>query len=324
MKKAIARVMSAFFAASLFFQTPTTNITFIDNIKQVEAATTKGTIKSAVNLRKTASNSAKILKVLSKGTSVTITSTSTVGWYKVKVGTVTGYVGRTYVTLTNSSSKTTTSSSKTSSSSSSSSSGTGNVIAAYLNFRKSASNSGKILKVLTYGTKVTIQGTTGSWYKVKVGSTTGYVSKAYIKKTSSSSSSNKTTTTTSSKVTSSSVGNSKTKGQQIVNYALKFVGNKYVYGGTSLTKGADCSGFTMSVYKYFGYNLPRTSAAQRTAGKKVASLSQAQAGDLICYSGHVAIYMGNNKIVHSANPKRGIVSGDAATSMTILAIRRIV
>lgn len=323
MKKAIARVMGAVLAASLFFQTPTTNIIFIDNIKQVEAATTKGKIKSAVNLRKTASNSAKILKVLSKGTSVTIISTSTVGWYKVKVGTVTGYVGRTYVTLTSSSSKTTSSSSKTSSSSFSSSSGTGNVIAAYLNFRKTASNSGKILKVLTYGTKVAIQGTTGSWYKVKVGSTTGYVSKAYIKKTSSSSSSNKTTTT-SSKVTSSSVGNSKTKGQQIVNYALKFVGNKYVWGGTSLTKGADCSGFTMSVYKYFGYNLPRTSAAQRTAGKKVASLAQAQAGDLICYSGHVAIYMGNNKIVHSANPRRGIVSGDAATSMTILAIRRIV
>lgn len=311
MKKAIARVMGAFLATSLFFQTPTTNMIFTDNIKQVEAATTKGTIKSAVNLRKTASNSAKILKVLTKGTSVTITSTSTVGWYKVKVGTLTGYVGRTYVTLASSSSNT---------SSSSSSSGTGNVIAAYLNFRKTASNSGKILKVLTYGTKVTIQGTTGSWYKVKVGSTTGYVSKAYIKKVSSSSS----TTTTSSKVTSSSVGNSKTKGQQIVNYALKFVGNKYVYGGTSLTKGADCSGFTMSVYKYFGYTLPRTSAAQRTAGKKVASLAQAQAGDLICYSGHVAIYMGNNKIVHSANPRRGIVSGDAATSMTILAIRRIV
>lgn len=315
MKKAIARVIGAFLAASLFFQTPTTSMIVTDNIKQVEAATTKGTIKSTVNLRKTASNSAKVLKVLSKGTSVTITSTSTVGWYKVKVGTITGYVGRTYVTLANSS--------NTTSTSSSSSSSTGSVIASYLNLRKSASNSAKILKVLTYGTKVTIQGTTGSWYKIKVGSTTGYVSKAYIKKTSSSSSSNQSSST-SSVVTSSSVGNTKVKGQQIVNYALKFVGNKYVYGGTSLTKGADCSGFTMSVYKQFGYNLPRTSAAQRTAGKKVASLAQAQAGDLICYSGHVAIYMGNNKIVHSANPKRGIVSGDKATSMTILSIRRIV
>ncbi len=323
MKKPIARIMSAFLAASLFFQIPATNLVLTDNIRQVEAATTKATIKSAVYLRKTASTSGKILKVLSKGTSVTITSTSTVGWYKVKVGTVTGYVGKNYVTFTSSSSTTSSSSSKTSSSSSSSSS-TGNVIAAYLNFRKSASNSGTILKVLPYGTKVTIQGTTGSWYKVKVGSTTGYVSKAYIKTTSSSSSNKTTTTSTSSTVTSSSVTSSKTKGQQIVNYALKFVGNKYVYGGTSLTNGADCSGFTMSVYKYFGYSLPRTSAAQRTAGKKVASLAQAQAGDLICYSGHVAIYMGNNKIVHSANSKRGIVSGDAATSMTILAIRRIV
>lgn len=317
MKKATARIISAFFAASLFFQAPVTNTIFTDNIAKVEAATTKGTIKSAVNLRKTASNSAKVLKVLKKGTSVTITSTSTVGWYKVKVGTTTGYVGKTYVTVSNTSASSNVSSS---SSTTSSSSSTGTVIAAYLNFRKSASNSSKVIKVLTYGTKVTIQGITGSWYKVKVGSTTGYVSKAYIKKASS----NSTTTNTNQTVTSSSVGNSKTKGQQIVNYALKFVGNPYVYGGTSLTKGADCSGFTMSVFKNFGYTLPRTSAAQRTAGKKVASLAQAQPGDLICYSGHIAIYMGNNKVVHSANSRRGIVAGDAATMMKILAIRRIV
>lgn len=310
MRKMTARIVGAFFAVSLLLQAPVSHTIVQDNFVQVEAATTKGTIKSAVCLRKTASKSAKVLKILQKGTSVTITSTSTVGWYQVKVGTTKGYVGRTYVTLSNSSANKTVAVKTTS----------GTVSSAYLNFRKTASNSGKVLKILSYGTKVTIQATTGSWYKVKVGSTTGYVSKAYIK----TGSGNTVDQNTNQKVNLSSLGDSKVKGQKVVNYALKFVGNRYVWGGTSLTNGADCSGFTMGVYKNFGYSIPRTSAAQRTAGKKVASLSQAQAGDLICYSGHVAIYMGNNKIVHAANSRRGIVAGDAATYTTILAIRRIV
>ena len=119
------------------------------------------------------------------------------------------------------------------------------------------------------------------------------------------------------------------RGQQVVNYAKKFVGNKYKYGGTSLTKGADCSGFTMSVYKKFGKKLPHSSSAQRRVGKKVSGgLRKAKAGDIICYSGHVAIYMGNNKIVHASNsakyPKGGIKISNNAKYKKILAIRRLV
>ena len=119
------------------------------------------------------------------------------------------------------------------------------------------------------------------------------------------------------------------KGQQVVNYAKKFVGNKYKYGGTSLTNGADCSGFTMSVYKKFGKKLPHSSSGQRKVGKKVSGgIKKAKAGDIICYSGHVAIYMGNNKIVHASNsakyPKGGIKVSNNASYKKILAIRRLV
>lgn len=117
------------------------------------------------------------------------------------------------------------------------------------------------------------------------------------------------------------------EGRRIVKYAQKFIGNKYVYGGTSLTNGVDCSGFTKKVYGHFGYYLPRTSSAQATAGKKVSSLNEAQAGDLIYYGNHVAIYEGNGKVIHASNsapyPKGGIKES-TATYRTILAIRRII
>ncbi|MBE5876745.1 MAG: hydrolase Nlp/P60 [Lachnospiraceae bacterium] len=116
--------------------------------------------------------------------------------------------------------------------------------------------------------------------------------------------------------------NGSAKGKEIAIYACGFVGNKYVWGGTSLTKGADCSGFTQSVYKAFGYKIPRTSYQQRSAGKAV-TYAEAQPGDLICYAGHVAMYIGNGKIVHASSAKTGIIIG-YATYKPILAVRRIV
>ncbi len=112
-------------------------------------------------------------------------------------------------------------------------------------------------------------------------------------------------------------------GANVVSYAEQFVGNPYVYGGTSLTNGADCSGFTQSVYKAFGYSLPRTSYEQMNAGTAVSSLAEAQPGDLICYGGHVAIYIGNGQIVHASTPATGIKYGYAAYR-SILTIRRII
>lgn len=122
---------------------------------------------------------------------------------------------------------------------------------------------------------------------------------------------------------SSSASSSSGSGSSVVSYATQFVGNPYVWGGTSLTSGADCSGFVQSVYANFGVNLPRTSYEQQNAGYEV-SYADAQPGDLICYGGHVAIYMGNGQIVHASNARDGIKVSDNAAYRTITSVRRLV
>lgn len=110
-------------------------------------------------------------------------------------------------------------------------------------------------------------------------------------------------------------------GQTVVDYAMQFVGNPYVWGGTSLTNGCDCSGFVMSVFGHFGISLPHSSYSLRSCGQGV-SYSNAQPGDLICYSGHVAIYIGGGRIVGAQSSAVGIAT-QTATYRTILAVRRV-
>ncbi len=114
-------------------------------------------------------------------------------------------------------------------------------------------------------------------------------------------------------------------GRQIADKGLEYVGNKYVLGGNSLDNGIDCSGFVQQIHKKFGISTPRQSGAIRGGGKSV-SVSNMLPGDVVCYSGHVAIYIGNNKIVHASNskpyPKGGIKVTSPANYKTILAVRR--
>lgn len=110
-------------------------------------------------------------------------------------------------------------------------------------------------------------------------------------------------------------------GQAVVDYACQFIGNPYVWGGTSLTNGADCSGFVQSVYKHFGVNLPRTSGEMRGAGTGV-SYSEAIPGDIVCYDGHVGIYMGDGQIVNAINSAKGI-GILSATYTNIVTVRRV-
>jgi cell wall-associated NlpC family hydrolase len=111
-------------------------------------------------------------------------------------------------------------------------------------------------------------------------------------------------------------------GSAVAQFALQFVGNPYVYGGTSLTNGADCSGFVMSVYANFGISLPHSSGADRSVGSAVDGLANAQPGDIVCYSGHVGIYIGNGQIVHASTAATGIKVSNA-DYRTVLAVRRI-
>lgn len=113
----------------------------------------------------------------------------------------------------------------------------------------------------------------------------------------------------------------KARASSVVSYAMQFLGNPYVYGGSSLTNGTDCSGFTMAVYAHFGYALPHNSWAQLGSGRAV-SYSEAQPGDLIIYGDHVALYAGGGTIIHASSPRTGIIMG-SATYRHIVGVRRI-
>ncbi len=113
-----------------------------------------------------------------------------------------------------------------------------------------------------------------------------------------------------------------TTGEQVAAYASQFIGNPYVYGGTSLTNGADCSGFVLKVYEQFGVPLPRTSRDQGRVGADVGGIEHAQPGDIVSYRGHIGIYKGQNQLVHASDPKGGIKISPV-NYKPILSVRRV-
>lgn len=257
-------------------------------VKEVSAAYTRYVAADFLNVRKSASGSAKVIGKYYWKDAVTCTGTKD-SWTKVSYDGETGYVATEYLRedkpVVNYSSESYV-----------------RYVKDKANIRKTPCKGSAKLGSYTRGTKITCYGTSGSWTVVKKDGEEGFVSTKYLSK---------------------SVVKKTSKGQQVANYALKFVGNPYKYGGTSLTKGADCSGFTQSVFKHFGYKIPRTSGDQRSAGRKV-SWSNKQPGDLICYYGHVAIYVGNNTVVHASSKKTGIKTTSPANYRKVACVRRIV
>ena len=261
---------------------------YLSSTKPVTTYTRYVTASSLV-IRSKASTSGTKVGSYSKGTAVTCYGTSG-SWTKVKYNGTYRYVLTKYLSATKPSVVTTTY--------------TRYVTASSLVIRSKASTSSTKVGSYSKGTAVTCYGTSGSWTKVKYNGSYCYVMTSYLS------------------VTKPSVN-----GSDIVNYAMQFVGNPYVWGGTSLTKGADCSGFTMSVFANFGYTLPHSSVVQRTCGTGV-SWANKQPGDLICYKAingvsHVVIYIGNNQVVHAGSAATGI-HVSTANYRPVNCVRRIV
>lgn len=301
-------------------------------------------VRSCVNVRSLPSESGEILGKLYNNSVGTFIQEED-GWYLIKSGSVTGYVKAEYCVTGEDAVEI------------ARSVGTriATVTTQTLFVRTEPTTESSILGMVPEAEELLVLEETEGWVKVDVEEGTGWVSTDYVDlrsefvqaeskeeeaarlakeaeerrkaqaaaaaKVSKKSNSSSTTTSTQSS-TSYSVGEGSEMGVAVAEYGLQFVGNPYVWGGTSLTNGADCSGFVMSVYANFGVSLPHSSASDRSQGYAVDGLANAQPGDLICYSGHVALYIGDGQIVHASNKKTGIIVSQA-DYRKILAIRRI-
>lgn len=302
-------------------------------------------VRSCVNVRSLPSESGEILGKLYNNSVGTFIQEED-GWYLIKSGSVTGYVKAEYCVTGEDAVDI------------ARSVGTriATVTTQTLFVRTEPTTESSILGMVPEAEELLVLEETEGWVKVDVEEGTGWVSTDYVDlhsefvqaeskeeeaarlakeaeerrkaqaaaaaKVSKKTNSGSTTASDTQSSTSYSVGEGSEMGVAVAEYGLQFVGNPYVWGGTSLTNGADCSGFVMSVYANFGVSLPHSSAADRSQGYAVDGLANAQPGDLICYSGHVALYIGNGQIVHASNKKTGIIVSQA-DYRKILAIRRI-
>ena len=300
-----------------------------------------------VNIRSTASEEGEIVGKLYNNSAATVLEEEG-DWYKIKSGNVEGYVKAEFVVRDDPelAEQVRTRIAE--------------VTTETLRVRKEASTKAEILDLIPEGDELIVKDESiEGWVGVVVGEKVGYVSTEFVKLRSkyveaeskaeeearlkkeedakkkaaadaaaaaAAAAANKQSSGTAAAANKQSSGSSSNaaasgggSGSAVANYALQFVGNPYVYGGSSLTGGTDCSGFVMSVYSHFGVGLPHQSGAQRGCGYGV-SVGEAQPGDIMCYSGHVGIYIGNGQMVHASNPSTGIIVSSIGSP---IAVRRI-
>ncbi len=275
-------------------------------------AAEQGTITGKrVNIRESAGTDAKVLVTIEKGTRVSVIQKSG-DWSKVKYNGKTGWICSDFISVTKTSSRSSTT--KTTSASEK-----GTVTAETLNLRSKASLSASVVTKISEGSSVTILSKSGDWYKVKTSS--GKIGWAYsdyisLKKASASRSTQRTVSRggevdrSEREESSSQKEQSSSTAEKIVDYAKKYIGIKYVYGGDSPKEGFDCSGFTKYVYSNFGISLERTSVDQASQGKHVDK-SDLKVGDLVFFDtngghnriNHVGIYIGSGKFIHASSPR---------------------
>lgn len=342
-----------------YLNVPSTNVDIEDYLNQINSEYKDigiSKVNNYVNIRKKASEDSKIAGKLYSNSAATILEAED-DWYKIKSGSVTGYIKSEYLVTGEEVEKLATK--------------VGNRIATVntttLKVREKASQKAAVLTLVPTQEELEVVKETEEWVKVSIDEdVTGYVSSDYVdlrtefkeaesikeekarlkaekearkveeearkvaeegSNTNRSESNTNTVTASSSRnVSSSSVSNSSNSGNsnssttssnsssskrdKIVDYAFRFLGNPYVWGGTSLSNGADCSGFTQSVFRDNGISIPRVSGAQASSGR-TTSIDNMKKGDLIFYTrggsvNHVAIYIGNGQVIHASSPKTGI------------------
>lgn len=299
-------------------------------------------VDNYVNVRSTPGEDGEVLGKLYDKSAATVEGEEN-GWYKITSGSVTGYVKKEFVVVGNEELAR----------------AVGRRMAKVntetLKVRTDASTDAPVLGLVPGGDDLTVTEERDGWVKVSVEEGEGFVSTDYVslstefvkaeskaeeearlakeeaerkaaeeaaKKAAERSSKSSSSSSSTSGGTSTYNAPSGSDGAAVANFASQFVGNPYVAGGTSLTNGADCSGFVMSVYAQFGVSLPHSSGAMRGCGYEVGT-DQMQPGDIVCYSGHVAIYVGNNTIVHASTPSSGIKFTSPIDYKPVLSVRRI-
>lgn len=258
-------------------------------------------LEDNLNIRSEAGTDSEVVGKLEKNAVATVEEEQD-GWYKVTSGSIKGYIKAEYLSVGD---KELIDSVKLR---------VAEVQTETLKIRSEASTEASVISLAGQEDKLTVlDEQTEGWVKVKSSDGEGFVASEYVNVYDTYQYAKKPVVEEAASSTSGS--------SSVAGYALQFVGNPYVWGGTSLTNGADCSGFVMSVYAHYGVSLPHSSSALRGVGRGV-SYSEAQPGDIICYSGHVAIYIGGGQIVHASNPSDGI-KVSSATYKNILAVRRV-
>lgn len=255
------------------------------------------TVKGNLNIREKASKDSSVVGKMTNYAACEILGEEN-GFYKITSGNAVGYISKDYVITGEEALIIAQTEARE----------VATVTTTTLRVRQKASTSSTTLSTVSKGEDLVVIEKSNGWIKVEVDDYEGYVSADYVTL------SVKLKTGNTLKELSYGQGVSDTR-VNLVNYALQFVGNRYVWGGESLTKGVDCSGFTMKVYEKFGIKLPHYSGSQPSYGKKIKK-SELQPGDLIFYGengkiNHVAIYIGNGKVVHAANKRDGIKISNA-------------
>lgn len=300
-------------------------------------------VDNYVNVRSTPSEEGEVVGKLYNNSAATVLGTEG-DWYQIHSGNVEGYIKAEFLVVGDAELA--------------KSVGTkvAKVNTQTLNVRKEASTDSSILGQVPDGEELTVVEEIDGWTKVSIEEGDGWVSNEFVETSThyitaeskeeeearlkkeeeerkaaeeaARRATEKSNKGSSSSNSSSSSGNNRSynppsggSGQAVADYACQFIGNPYVYGGTSLTNGADCSGFVMSVYAAFGISLPHSSSGMRSVGYEV-SQDAMQPGDIVCYSGHVGIYVGNGTIVNASTEATGIKYTNAFYR-SIITVRRI-